>query len=146
MYVPRSGSRSVGCVLPFESVARAMSVALPERAGVFQLHSQRRHASGFDSPINFASFQVAPSSLLITTFGISSDDGATRNEAKLIGESKPDAWRLWECSWKTPARSGKATLIARATDSNGRTQPTERDPDRGTYMINHLLPITVEVK
>src|SRR6266581_179794 len=77
---------------------------------------------------------------------ISSDDGATWNEAKLIGESKPDAWRLWECSWKTPARSGKATLIARATDSNGRTQPTERDPDRGTYMINHLLPITVEVK
>jgi len=82
----------------------------------------------------------------ITKVEISSDDGATWNEAKLIGESKPDAWRLWECSWKTPARSGKATLIARATDSNGRTQPTERDPDRGTYMINHLLPITVEVK
>jgi DMSO/TMAO reductase YedYZ molybdopterin-dependent catalytic subunit len=82
----------------------------------------------------------------ITKVEISSDDGATWNEAKLIGESKPDAWRLWECSWETPARSGKATLIARATDSNGRTQPTERDPDRGTYMINHLLPITVEVK
>ena len=82
----------------------------------------------------------------ITKVEISSDDGATWNEAKLLGEAKPDAWRLWECNWKTPARSGKATLIARAADSNGRTQPTERDPDRGTYMINHLLPITVEVK
>ncbi len=77
---------------------------------------------------------------------ISSDDGATWNEAKLLGESKPNAWRLWEFNWKTPARPGKVTLIARATDSEGRTQPIERDPDRGTYMINHLLPITVEVK
>src|SRR5437773_10298703 len=53
---------------------------------------------------------------------ISSDDGATWNEAKLLGESKPNAWRLWEFSWRTPARPGKATLIARATDSKGRTQ------------------------
>jgi len=77
---------------------------------------------------------------------ISSDDGATWNEAKLLGESKPNSWRLWEFNWKTPARAGKATLVARATDSNGRTQPIERDPDRGTYMINHLLPIEVEVR
>ena len=77
---------------------------------------------------------------------ISSDDGATWNEVKLLGESKPNAWRLWEFNWKTPARAGRATLVARATDSNGRTQPIERDPDRGTYMINHLLPIEVEVR
>jgi hypothetical protein len=36
--------------------------------------------------------------------------------------------------------------MARATDSLGRTQPAQRDPDRGTYMINHLLPIEVEVQ
>jgi DMSO/TMAO reductase YedYZ molybdopterin-dependent catalytic subunit len=77
---------------------------------------------------------------------ISSDDGATWSEAKLLGQSKPNAWRLWEFSWRTPDRPGKATLIARATDSKGQTQPMERDPDRGTYMINHLLPITVEVR
>jgi hypothetical protein len=82
----------------------------------------------------------------ITKVEISSDDGATWNEAKLLGESKPNSWRLWEFDWKTPNRPGKATLIARATDSNGSTQPPERDPDRGTYMINHLLPITVEIR
>jgi DMSO/TMAO reductase YedYZ molybdopterin-dependent catalytic subunit len=81
----------------------------------------------------------------ITKVELSADAGSTWNEAKLAGESKPNAWRLWEFNWKTPASSGKATLIARATDSKGQTQPTERDPDRGTYMINHLLPITVEV-
>ena len=77
---------------------------------------------------------------------ISSNGGSTWNEANLLGESKPNAWRLWEFSWTAPNRPGKSTLIARATDFNGRTQPIERDSDRGTYMINHLLPITVEVK
>jgi DMSO/TMAO reductase YedYZ molybdopterin-dependent catalytic subunit len=82
----------------------------------------------------------------ITKVELSTDGGTTWNETELLGESKPNAWRLWESNWNTPARPGKATLIACATDSNGRTQPIERDHDRGTYMINHLLPIEVEVK
>jgi DMSO/TMAO reductase YedYZ molybdopterin-dependent catalytic subunit len=77
---------------------------------------------------------------------LSDDGGSTWNNTKLIGESKPNAWRLWEFNWRTPSKSGKQTLIARATDSKGRTQPTERDWDRGTYMINHLLPVGVEVR
>ena len=77
---------------------------------------------------------------------ISTDGGSTWKDAKLLGESKLNAWRLWEFDWKTPAKPGKATLIARATDSTGQTQPVERDWDRGSYMINHLLPIEVEVK
>ena len=82
----------------------------------------------------------------ITKVEVSADGGSTWSEAKLLEESKPNAWRLWEFDWKTSARPGKATLIARATDSNGGTQPAERDPDRGTYMINHLLPVAIDVK
>ena len=82
----------------------------------------------------------------ITRVELSADNGKTWNETKLLGESKPNAWRLWEFNWKTPAKAGMATLVARATDSKGRTQPIERDPDRGTYMITHLLPITVHVR
>jgi len=77
---------------------------------------------------------------------VSTDGGSTWKEATLLGESKPNAWRFWEFNWKTPTAPGKQTLIARATDSVGQTQPAHRDPDRGTYMINHLLPIEVEVK
>jgi DMSO/TMAO reductase YedYZ molybdopterin-dependent catalytic subunit len=77
---------------------------------------------------------------------LSTDGGSTWGDAKLLGEAKPNAWRLWEFNWKTPAAAGKHALIARATDSRGRTQPAEHDPDRGTYMINHLLPIEVEVR
>jgi len=79
----------------------------------------------------------------ITRVELSTDGGATWTKAKLLGESKPNAWRLWEFNWQTPTAPGTQTLIARATDSLGRTQPVHRDADRGTYMINHLLPITV---
>jgi DMSO/TMAO reductase YedYZ molybdopterin-dependent catalytic subunit len=82
----------------------------------------------------------------ITKVELSTDGGSTWNEANLLGESKPNAWRLWEFDWQTPAAPGKQTLIARATDSLGRTQPTQRDRDRGTYMINHLLPIEIDVR
>ena len=82
----------------------------------------------------------------ITKVELSTDGGATWSDTKLLGESKPNAWRFWEFDWQTPSQPGKQTLIARATDSLSRTQPVVRDPDRGTYMINHLLPIEVEVK
>lgn len=82
----------------------------------------------------------------ITKVELSTDGGVTWKDAKLLGESKPNAWRLWEFNWQTPLSPGTQTLIARATDSRGLTQPVNRDPDRGTYMINHLLPIKVEVK
>jgi len=82
----------------------------------------------------------------ITKVELSTDGGATWNEATLLGESTLNAWRLWEFDWQTPPQPGKQTLVARATDSLSRTQPLHRDPDRGTYMINHLLPIEVEVR
>jgi DMSO/TMAO reductase YedYZ molybdopterin-dependent catalytic subunit len=82
----------------------------------------------------------------ITKVELSTDDGATWNEAKLLGDSTLNAWRLWQFDWRTPSQTGKQTLFASATDSLGRTQPVHRDPDRGTYMINHLLPIEVEVR
>src|SRR5438034_3056735 len=82
----------------------------------------------------------------ITKVELSTDGGSTWNETNLMGQPKPNAWRLWEFNWQTPSAPGNQTLIARATDSLGRTQPVLRDPDRGTYMINHLLPITVEVR
>jgi DMSO/TMAO reductase YedYZ molybdopterin-dependent catalytic subunit len=82
----------------------------------------------------------------ITKVELSTDGGATWSETSLLGAPRPNAWRLWEFNWQTPAAAGSQTLIARATDSLGRTQPVLRDMDCGTYIINHLLPITVEVR
>jgi DMSO/TMAO reductase YedYZ molybdopterin-dependent catalytic subunit len=77
---------------------------------------------------------------------VSTDGGATWKDAILFGESKPNSWRFWEFNWETPTAPGKQILVARATDSLGQTQSAHRDPDRGTYMINQLLPIEVEVQ
>ena len=82
----------------------------------------------------------------IATVELSTDGGSTWDETRFTSDPVLSAWRLWEYEWRTPAKPGQQTLIARATDSKGRIQPVERDPDRGTYMINHLLPITVQVR
>jgi DMSO/TMAO reductase YedYZ molybdopterin-dependent catalytic subunit len=77
---------------------------------------------------------------------VSSDAGRTWVEAKLLDKPVPFAWRLWEFTWKTPERAGRHTLMVRATDQSGRVQPSQRDRDRRTYLINHLLPVEVEVR
>jgi DMSO/TMAO reductase YedYZ molybdopterin-dependent catalytic subunit len=81
----------------------------------------------------------------ITKVEISADSGVSWREAKLLGEAVKNAWRLWEYQWQTPAQAGRQTLFARATDSRDQVQPSERSGDRGTYMIDHLLPVEVEV-
>lgn len=76
---------------------------------------------------------------------VSTDGGATWAQANLLGEAVTNAWRLWEFVWQTPNESRKCTLLARATDAAGRTQPAQRNIDYGTYMIDHVLRVEVEV-
>ena len=47
---------------------------------------------------------------------------------------------------KSGVHLGNAGLMARATDARGHTQPLERDPHRGNYVITHIQPIEVEVQ
>jgi DMSO/TMAO reductase YedYZ molybdopterin-dependent catalytic subunit len=82
----------------------------------------------------------------ITKVEISADAGESWQMARLLEDSVQNAWRLWEYDWRTPAQAGSQTIMARATDSRGRTQPFERNADHGTYMINHILPINVMVR
>ena len=77
---------------------------------------------------------------------ISDDGGETWTDAKLLGEPVRFAWRLWEHKWLTPKRPGPHVVMARATDSLGKTQPMLRDYDRRDGMINHVLPIEIEVR
>jgi DMSO/TMAO reductase YedYZ molybdopterin-dependent catalytic subunit len=77
---------------------------------------------------------------------ITTDAGARWREAKLLAGAGKNTWRFWEFDWRTPSGPGRYTVMARATDSRGRTQPDHRDANRGTYMVNHCLPIDVEVR
>ncbi|MDQ3624078.1 MAG: sulfite oxidase [Verrucomicrobiota bacterium] len=81
----------------------------------------------------------------VTRVDISVDGGADWHAARLLGEAQRYTWRFWEYRWRTPAQSGRQTLMARATDSRGRAQPLQRDAHRGSYVISHVMPIEVEV-
>src|SRR3954447_20167035 len=43
----------------------------------------------------------------ITKVELSTGGGETWNDAKLLGESNANAWRLWEFTWRTPSQPGK---------------------------------------
>lgn len=77
---------------------------------------------------------------------VSVDGGTTWTRATLLGQSVKNAWRFWEFFWQTPNECKACTLIARATDSAGRTQRSQRNVDYGTYMVDHCLPVEVEVR
>lgn len=81
----------------------------------------------------------------VTGVEVGTDGGKSWAGARLTGEEKPFCWRFWEYEWKSPP-VGKTTLMARATDSKGRTQPMERDTDRRDAVISHVLPVEVEVR
>ncbi len=77
---------------------------------------------------------------------LSTDGGGSWLDASLGKEKAPNCWQRWEWKWHVPSQPGRCVLLARATDSRGRTQPLERDLNRGTYEINHCLPIEVEIR
>jgi hypothetical protein len=76
---------------------------------------------------------------------LSDDAGATWAPARLVDEPQPGRWVRWEADWR-PDRGGEASLMVRCTDDRGRAQPMDRDPDRGGYLVNEVVPhrLTVE--
>lgn len=77
---------------------------------------------------------------------VSTDAGRSSVEVKLGNEKARYAWRLWSYEWHTPSKPGDVRIMVRATDSKGRVQPLERDPDRRHYMISHVLPVDVKIQ
>ena len=76
---------------------------------------------------------------------LSTDGGKTWQQVTLLGESIPFSWRLWKFSWQNPSQ-GRYTLMSRATDNKGRRQPALHDPDKKAYLVNHTLPVEIEVR
>jgi DMSO/TMAO reductase YedYZ molybdopterin-dependent catalytic subunit len=82
----------------------------------------------------------------VTRVEISSDNGRTWAAARLLGNELAHTWRPWELNWRTPAAAANVRLLARATDARGNTQPMQRDTDRRNYMVNHVVPVEVDVR
>jgi DMSO/TMAO reductase YedYZ molybdopterin-dependent catalytic subunit len=81
----------------------------------------------------------------VTEVAVSTDAGQTWAEGEFLDPVQRYAWRRWKFDWLTPKEPGLYTLMARAKAANGSVQPDKHDPNYGTYVIHHPLPIEVFV-
>lgn len=63
----------------------------------------------------------------ISKVEVSTDDGNTWSEAMLRDPVSPYAWTQWAYRW-TPEATGRADVVVRATDGDGKTQTKEESP------------------
>ena len=76
---------------------------------------------------------------------VSTDSGATWQPAQLGKEQSHYAWRLWGYSWNAP-RPGAYTIVSRAIDTQGRTQPDSVQWNPSGYLINVVDRVQIHVQ
>jgi DMSO/TMAO reductase YedYZ molybdopterin-dependent catalytic subunit len=74
---------------------------------------------------------------------ISTDGGGTWTPATLGQEKAHYAWRLWRYEWK--AKAGEYSVLSRATDSQGRTQPDNPVWNPSGYLYNAVDQVKIHV-
>jgi DMSO/TMAO reductase YedYZ molybdopterin-dependent catalytic subunit len=82
----------------------------------------------------------------IVTVKVTTDGGLTWAAANFLDPIRPHVWRRWSYDWKTPDRPGRYTLMSRAKNAVGETQPDKFDPRYYSYVVHHTLPIEVVVE
>nr|WP_202539163.1 sulfite oxidase [Streptomyces sp. SID8379] len=75
---------------------------------------------------------------------ISTDDGRTWRRARLHDTPRRADWVRWSASWR-PTTPGPAAILARATDTSGRTQPTATQHNTQGYLFDAVVRHAVTV-
>jgi len=81
----------------------------------------------------------------ITRVDVSTDGGRTWQPASLGRDAAKYAWRLWEHTW-TPPEPGTYTVMSRAIDSAGRTQPQTAQWNPSGYLWNAIEKVRIYVE
>jgi len=76
---------------------------------------------------------------------VSVDGGTSWESARLLGEEHPYAWRQWQFVWNAKT-AGTATVLCRATDARGETQPEMTLWNPSGFLWNGWDRVTVVVK
>lgn len=76
---------------------------------------------------------------------VSVDEGKTWEAARLVGEEYPYAWRQWQFVWNSK-NAGTATVLCRATDSRGETQPEKTPWNPSGFLWNGWDRVTLTVE
>lgn len=80
----------------------------------------------------------------ITRVDISTDEGRTWHKAHLRDTPHRAAWTRWTTPWH-PKTPGPTTLLARATDTTGRTQPRTTAHNTQGYLFDAVVGHAVRV-
>lgn len=77
---------------------------------------------------------------------VSTDDGQTWEPASFLGPDEAYAWRQWQFVWEG-VEAGKHTILARAFDTEGGSQPMDADWNVQGYFNNGVREhgVTVQV-
>ncbi len=74
---------------------------------------------------------------------VSTDGGSSWSAAALGREQAHYAWRLWQYEWK--AKAGEYSVLSRATDNQGRTQPATPVWNPSGYLYNAVDQVKIHV-
>ncbi|MCX4546295.1 sulfite oxidase [Streptomyces sp. NBC_01565] len=80
----------------------------------------------------------------IARVDISTDAGTTWHRAQLHDTPRRADWVRWSTRWR-PSATGPTTLLARATDTTGRTQPTTTTHNIHGYLFDAVVRHAVTV-
>ena len=81
----------------------------------------------------------------VTCVELSHDAGATWRPARLEGPDHPHSWRPWTYHWD-PSAPGHYTLMARATDEKGNSQPLDSVWNSLGYAVNGIKAVCVTLR
>ena len=76
---------------------------------------------------------------------VSTDGGKTWQPALLEGDETPGAWKVFRLPFR-PTQAGPVTILSRATDALGRTQPDASPWNPGGYLWNAVDRVTCEAR
>lgn len=80
----------------------------------------------------------------VVTVEVSIDEGKTWAPARLVGENQPYGWRQWQFVWQART-AGTSTILCRATDSRGETQPQRSPWNPSGFLWNGWDRVTITV-
>ncbi|MFF9164228.1 molybdopterin-dependent oxidoreductase [Streptomyces longwoodensis] len=107
----------------------------------FELVSGATFAAGHRYVLHGRSWSGAGA---IARVEVSADGGATWRPARLHDHPRADTWTRWSLGWR-PDTPGPTHLLARATDTAGRTQPDRAVPNTQGYLFNGVVRHPVSV-
>lgn len=121
-----------GSVVPVADIHVKSLISWPEQDMTLSKDSYVIHGMAWSGFAHIAKVEV------------SDNGGETWREADLVGPRYRYSWQQWNYAW-TPETAGNYTLVARATDEDGNTQPLETRWNSLGYIINGVRPVCVEV-